>query len=109
MADDFELALSSGIAAFEAKQFTKAMQLLSPLAEQGVPDAQYRVAIMQQNGLGVVRNELQAVRWMRAAAERGHALAQHGLGRKDLGTRPAADLSGGPERPRAGSSRIGDR
>ncbi|MFO7538378.1 MAG: sel1 repeat family protein, partial [Chloroflexota bacterium] len=27
------------------------MQLLSPLAEDGNPEAQYRVAIMQQNGL----------------------------------------------------------
>ena len=35
---------------------------------------------MLQNGLGVVRSEQPAAQWMRAAAEQGHALAQHGLG-----------------------------
>ena len=35
---------------------------------------------MAQVGLGVVKNCASAVRWMRAAAEQGYALAQHGLG-----------------------------
>jgi len=72
--------LASGISAFESKHFTQALSLLLPLAQRGVADAQYRVAIMFQNGLGVVRNEDSAAQWMRAAAEQGHALAQHGLG-----------------------------
>ena len=54
------MKLSSGIAAFEAKQFAQALRLLSPLAETGSADAQYRLAIMYQNGLGLVRNELLA-------------------------------------------------
>jgi uncharacterized protein len=77
---EFEMAMASGIAAFEAKHFSRASQLLSPLAEQGVAEAQYRMAIMAQNGLGMVPNPLLAYRYMRAAAETGHALAQHGLG-----------------------------
>jgi len=77
---DTSMELSSGIAAFEAKHFTKANQLLSPLAEQGLAEAQYRVAIMHQNGLGVVKNCGTALKWMRAAADAGYALAQHGLG-----------------------------
>jgi TPR repeat protein len=56
------------------------MRLLSPLAEGGNPDAQHRIAIMCQNGLGVVRNEKMAYEMMRAAADQGFALAQHGLG-----------------------------
>lgn len=75
-----ELELTSGIAAFEAKHFVKAYQLLGPLAEQGHPDAQFRLAIMCQNGLGMVANPDRALSNMRAAAEQGHALAQHGLG-----------------------------
>ncbi len=75
-----DMNLSSGIAAFEAKNFSQAMALLGPLAEQEIPDAQYRLAIMYQNGLGMVRNELLAVKWMCAAANRDFALAQHGLG-----------------------------
>jgi TPR repeat protein len=75
-----ELELTSGIAAFEAKHFVKAYQLLEPLAAQGDPEAQFRLAIMCQNGLGMVTNPDRAVFNMRAAARQGHALAQHGLG-----------------------------
>lgn len=52
--------LSSSIAAFEIKHLLRALQLLSPLAEEGNADARYRMAIMYQNGLGVVRNETMA-------------------------------------------------
>jgi TPR repeat protein len=74
-----DMDLSSGIAAFEAKFFARAAGLLSPLAEQGNPEAQYRMAIMAQNGLGMHSSEKLAFGFMKAAAEAGHALAQHGL------------------------------
>lgn len=74
------MKLSSSIAAFETKHFLRALQLLASLAKQGNADARYRMAIMYQNGLGVVRNEAMAEKWMRAAADHGHALAQHGMG-----------------------------
>lgn len=80
MADIDMMSLSSGIGAFEAKHFGQAMMLLSPLAEAGEVEAQYRMAIMLQNGLGMVPNPAKAHRYMQAAAEQGHALAQHGLG-----------------------------
>ena len=73
--------LASGIAAFEAKEFRRATQLLAPLAEAGNPEARFRLAVMYQNGLGNVRNEAMAFDWMRRAAVEGnHGLAQHGLG-----------------------------
>ncbi|MBN2887250.1 MAG: sel1 repeat family protein [Chromatiaceae bacterium] len=75
-----DMTLASGIAAFESKQFSRAGALLGPLAEQGDPEAQYRIAIMAQNGLGMVANPALALRYMRAAAEAGLGLAQHGLG-----------------------------
>ena len=53
---DLDMDLTSGIAAFEAKEFATARQLLHPLAEQGNAHAQYRVAIMAQVGLGMVKN-----------------------------------------------------
>ena len=53
---DEDLDYTSGVAAFTAKHFARAMQLLKPLAESGHADAQHRVAIMYQNGLGVVAN-----------------------------------------------------
>jgi len=78
--DDLSMDLSSGVAAFEAKHFSRSSQLLSPLADAGNADAQYRMAIMMQNGLGMTENEMQAFKYMREAAQSGHALAQHGLG-----------------------------
>ena len=78
--EETEMNLSSGVAAFEAKQFTQAMKLLSPLAQTGLAEAQYRLAIMHQNGLGVVRNELLAYKWMKSAAQQDYGPALHGLG-----------------------------
>lgn len=77
---DLDMELGSGIAAFEAKNFSRATGLLSPLAEAGNPQAQYRVAIMAQNGLGMHVNPLLAFNYMKAAAEAGLDVAQHGLG-----------------------------
>ena len=74
------MTLASGIAAFEAKQFSRALQLLAPHAQIGDSDAQYRLAIMCQNGLGQVRNEVSAYRWMKCAAEQDHGLSLHALG-----------------------------
>jgi uncharacterized protein len=74
-----DMELASGIAAFESKQFSRAAGLLSPLASAGDPDAQYRVAIMAQNGLGMHPNPLLAYKYMKRAAEAGLGLAQHGL------------------------------
>ena len=78
--EQLSMQLASGIAAFEGKNFAVAVQSLSPLADQGNPEAQYRVAIMAQNGLGMTVNELLAFKYMKAAAESGMAPAQHGLG-----------------------------
>lgn len=72
--------LSSGIAAFEAKHFSTAIPLLAPLAAEGNVDAMYRMAIMAQNGLGMVKDEGMAKAYMLGAAEAGEPLAMHGLG-----------------------------
>ncbi len=77
--EELEMMLSSGIAAFEAKQFSRATGLLAPLAETGNVDAQYRMAIMAQNGLGMLPNPLLAFSYMKAAATAGFSVAQHGL------------------------------
>ena len=73
MIDNADVEFNSAMAAFEAKHFGRACQLLGPFAEQGNADAQHRLAIMYQNGLGVAVNPELAVKWMRAAAEQGHA------------------------------------
>ena len=78
--DNQQMDLMSGVSAFESKHFSRAMKLLSPLADSGNPDAQYRLAIMHQNGLGVVRNELLSYKWMKNAAQQDFGPALHGLG-----------------------------
>jgi TPR repeat protein len=78
--NDYDMALGSGIAAFESRHFARAAGLLSPLADGGDPQAQYRVAIMAQNGLGMHENHQLAFQYMKAAAEAGMDIAQHGLG-----------------------------
>ena len=77
--NDADMNLASGVAAFEAKEFRRAFQLLAPLASRGEPEAQFRVAVMSQNGLGGVVNEALAFSAMRDAALQGHGVAQHGL------------------------------
>ena len=84
MPDDLQISLGSGIAAFEAKQFSQARSLLKPYAEAGEATAQYRLAIMCQNGLGQVRNEQLAYRWMASAAGQYYGPAVHGLGQMHL-------------------------
>ncbi len=74
------MSLQSGIEAFKAKEFPLAYKLLFSFADSGHSEAQYRLAVMAQNGLGMVVNQKESARWMRAAAEQGFALAQHGLG-----------------------------
>lgn len=78
--DNEDMQFATGLAAFEAKHFSRAVQELYPFAEQGNAKAQHLIAIMYQNGLGVVQSDLAAYKWMRAAAEQGYGLAQHGLG-----------------------------
>lgn len=78
--DDEEMSFSSGIAAFEAKHFSRAIQLLSPFADNGDAHAQHMVAIMHQNGLGVVQSDKEGYKWMMKSAEQDYAIAQHGIG-----------------------------
>ena len=75
--DDSDMELASGIAAFEAKEFRRAFQLLAPLAAGGEAEAQFRVAVMSQNGLGGVVNEARAFALMRDAARQEHGAAVH--------------------------------
>lgn len=78
--DELDMQLASGIAAFEAKEFRRAWQMLEPLSDNGVAEAQYRCAIMIQNGLGVIARPGAAAILMRTAADQELDLAQHSMG-----------------------------
>ena len=49
-------------------------------AEQGDPDAQSILGLMYANGEGVLKDDTEAVRWYRLAADQGVALTQYNLG-----------------------------
>lgn len=53
---------------------------LAVAAEQGDADAQFSFAVMYRKGIGVPRDDAEAVRWLHKAAVQGHYLAQYGLG-----------------------------
>ena len=48
-------------------------------AQEGDPDAQYTLAYMYENGLGVPKNEAKALELYQQAADQGHSAAQANL------------------------------
>ena len=66
-------------ASFQAQDYGNAAALLLPLAQQGHLEAQYTIGYMYHYGLGLPRNEREALHWFSIAAARGHAKAQQAL------------------------------
>ena len=48
-------------------------------AQDGDPDAQYELAYLYENGLGVPKNETKALELYQQAADQGHPVAQNSL------------------------------
>lgn len=63
VADGFEAA----VRAYAAGDYDTALQILLPLAEQGHVDAQFRLGMMFDNGLGVAKDPAQAEYWYNKA------------------------------------------
>jgi uncharacterized protein len=69
-----------GLDAVKRGDYATALQELRPLAEQGHAVAQALVGAAYSEGLGVAKNDKEAVKWYRLAAEQGLAFAQSNLG-----------------------------
>lgn len=67
-----------GLAAHKRGDYEAALREWRPLAAQGDPEAQYRLARMYYHGEGV-RDDAEAAKWYRLSAEQGHAKAQNNL------------------------------
>lgn len=78
--DAFEADLSSGLAAFDSKNFSMAYQLLAPLAAKGNAESLWRIGMMQMNGLGMVENQELGLENFLKAAEQQHPFAHHMIG-----------------------------
>jgi TPR repeat protein len=86
-----------GLDAYERGDFEVALRHWKPLAEQGDPEAQYRIARMYYHGRGV-QDDAEAARWYREAADRGHAKARNNLGMMyERGRGVAQDVSAAVE------------
>ena len=67
-AQDFE----RGREAYERGDYVSALREFLPLAEQGVAEAQYHLAVMYEFGRGLPLDYAEAVKWHRKAADQGY-------------------------------------
>src|SRR3989337_314459 len=67
--------------AYYIGDYETAYRLIKPLAEQGLPEAQFNLGLMYDKGQGVPKDYAEAVKWYRKAAEQGFAEGQYNLGK----------------------------
>jgi TPR repeat protein len=72
--------LEEGIAAYHGADYTNALRLLRPLANQGNAFAQSQLGVMYAEGRGLPQDYEEAIKWYRKAAEQGNTFAQSQLG-----------------------------
>ena len=65
--------------AFFAKDYNRVFQLAFPLAISGNDQAQYTLGYLYHHGLGVERNDRQAMTWIQRAAAQGNKKALDAL------------------------------
>jgi TPR repeat protein len=75
-----DMSFNEGVEAYEQQDYTKALKIWLPLAEQGNAQAQYRLGFMCFKGLGVPEDYEQAMAWYRMASTQGNADANFSLG-----------------------------
>ena len=68
-------SLSDAQHAYAEGDFSKAVKLFMPLAEQGNAFAQFNLGFMYAKGQGVLQDDKEAVRWYRTAVKQGEAKA----------------------------------
>lgn len=68
-----------GLQAYDSGRYEQAIEDWADAAEDGSADAQHALGWAYANGLGVERNEAEAVAWYERAAGRGHTGAQVNL------------------------------
>ena len=61
--------------AYHSGDYEAAYRLITPLAEGGLPEAQFNLGLMYEKGQGVHQDYAEALKWYRKAAEQGNAKA----------------------------------
>ncbi len=90
----FAVSLEKAIEAYEFEEYEDAFKWLKPWANDGDPEAQYRLGLLYEKGNGVDLNTRLALKWYRLAAEVGHRAAKRRL--KNL-RKSASNVIGGTE------------
>jgi TPR repeat protein len=71
--DDAKLAIRT-------QDYARAVTILKPLARKGDKQAQYQLAVLYKNGLGIKKNPKNSAYWMDKSARQGYKRAQYSLG-----------------------------
>jgi TPR repeat protein len=77
----FADTLDDALRSYEQGQFQQAMRLWRGLAMQENAEAQYRLGLLHESGLGVTRCNAGAFDWYLRSARNGHPRAQSALAR----------------------------
>jgi TPR repeat protein len=70
----------AGIAAYQANDLPLAYKEFLAASKKGHADSQFNLALMYEQGIGVGKNEKEAVVWYGQSAAQGNAAAQYNLG-----------------------------
>jgi TPR repeat protein len=68
-----------GIAAYQANNLPLAYKEFRAAAETGHMDSQFNLGLMYENGIGIAKDEKEAIVWYLKAAEQGSAFAQYNV------------------------------
>ena len=70
----------AGLAAYQANDLPLAFQEFLAAAKKGHADSQYNMGIMYEQGIGVGKDDAEALAWYSKSAEQGNSEAQFNLG-----------------------------
>lgn len=93
--------LGDGQQAYKDGNYSSAIQLLTPLANQSNSQAQFLLGMMHYHGQGFPEDEKLAVYWLRKAALEGNTNAMFELGNAFLLGRESSKLVPNPDREAA--------
>jgi len=68
-----------GVAAYQAGNVSLAFKEFSASAKDGHADSQYNLGLMYEYGIGVGKDEREAIAWYQKSAEQGNSNAQYNL------------------------------
>jgi TPR repeat protein len=94
-------SLDDALRAIEAGRHSQAAEWLLPLANGGIPAAQYRLGNLYYHGQGVIEDETMAVYWWKKAAAYGHSDSMFQLASAYLFGAEAARYVADPDREAA--------